>query len=133
MFTPICEDKKDLKYVLENIKELVIKPVDLSGGYGVQIGSKLSKKEIEEVKEKIKAKPRDYIAQPILSLSLHATYIDDTAKFSPRHIDLRTYSLIGKDYQHVLKGGLTRVALTEGSLIVNSSQGGGSKDTWVIE
>lgn len=131
--TYICEDPTDLKYVLENIKDLVIKPVDMSGGYGISIGNRLSSKEIEEVKAQIKAAPRQYVAQPIMSLSLHSTYIEEVGQFEPRHIDLRTFTLMGKNTNFVLKGGLSRVALTKGSLIVNSSQGGGSKDTWVIE
>lgn len=131
--TYICEREEELKYVLENIAELVVKPVDLSGGYGVTICDTLSKAELEEVKAKIKANPRDYIAQPKMKLSVHSTYIDEAQGFQPRHIDLRTYTLLGKNYSFTLKGGLTRVALKEGSLIVNSSQGGGSKDTWVLE
>ena len=101
--------------------------------HGISIGNRLSAKEIEEVKAQIKAAPRQYVAQPIMSLSLHSTYIEDSGQFEPRHIDLRTFTLMGKNTNFVLKGGLSRVALTKGSLIVNSSQGGGSKDTWVIE
>jgi uncharacterized circularly permuted ATP-grasp superfamily protein len=118
--------------VLENIGKLVVKPVDESGGYGISIGNRLTKEQIEQVKAQIKADPRRYIAQPILSLSVHATFIEKNKEFEPRHIDLRTFSLMGKDEQFVLKGGLTRVALEKGNLIVNSSQGGGSKDTWVL-
>ncbi|WP_224482951.1 circularly permuted type 2 ATP-grasp protein [Robertkochia aurantiaca] len=128
-----CGNPDELKYVLEHIPELVIKPVDEAGGYGISIGNRLSKKEIEAVKEQIKADPRKYIAQPILSLSVHATYIEDSGSFEQRHIDLRTFSLLGKDKEFVLKGGLTRVALQKGNLVVNSSQGGGSKDTWVLK
>ncbi len=128
-----CNDPKELDFVLNNIPELVIKPVDESGGYGISIGSKLTKKEIEEVKRVVKANPRKYIAQPIMSLSTHATYIDEEETFEPRHIDLRTFTLLGKEQSFVLKGGLTRVALKRGNLIVNSSQGGGSKDTWVLK
>lgn len=131
--TYICENPSHLKYVLENVEKLVVKPVDLSGGYGVKIGSKLSKQEIEETREEIKANPRNFVAQPIMSLSLHTTYIENDDTFAPRHIDLRTFCLMGDKTNYVLKGGLTRVALKEGNLIVNSSQGGGSKDTWVIE
>lgn len=131
--TYICEREKDLAFVLEHIKELVVKPVDMSGGYGVTICDTLSKAEIEALKIKIKATPREFIAQPKMSLSVHSTYIDEQKGFQPRHIDLRTFTLLGKDHIYILKGGLTRVALKEGSLIVNSSQGGGSKDTWVIE
>ena len=127
-----CDNYSDMKYVLENIQSLVIKPVDEAGGYGIKIGNRLTKEEIEEVKKQILADRRKYIAQPIMSLSVHATYIEDAKGFEPRHIDLRTYTLLGKEEMHVLKGGLTRVALRKGNLIVNSSQGGGSKDTWVL-
>lgn len=127
-----CEKESDMKYVLENIGKLVVKPVDESGGYGITIGTTLTKEQIEEVKARVKANPRKYIAQPIMSLSVHATFIEDTKEFEPRHIDLRTFSLMGKNTEFILKGGLTRVALRRGNLIVNSSQGGGSKDTWVL-
>lgn len=130
--TYICENQDDLLYVLNNLEKLVVKPVDQSGGYGICIGNTMSENELEELRLKIKQSPRQFIAQPIMSLSTHATYIDGDRTFSPRHVDLRTYTLIGKDYEYVLKGGLSRVALKKGSLIVNSSQGGGSKDTWVL-
>ncbi|WP_339841100.1 circularly permuted type 2 ATP-grasp protein [uncultured Maribacter sp.] len=128
-----CSRPDELKYVLEHIHELVIKPVDEAGGYGISIGNKLTKSEIEIVKKEIKENPRKYVAQPIMSLSVHPTYIDETESFEQRHIDLRTYTILGKDKEFVLKGGLTRVALKRGNLIVNSSQGGGSKDTWVLK
>jgi uncharacterized circularly permuted ATP-grasp superfamily protein len=128
-----CSRPEELKYVLEHIHELVIKPVDEAGGYGISIGNRLTKDEIEVVKKTISASPRKYIAQPIMSLSVHATYIEDVNSFEPRHVDLRTYTILGKDKEFVLKGGLTRVALQKGNLIVNSSQGGGSKDTWVLK
>ncbi len=128
-----CHRPDELKYVLDNIENLVIKPVDEAGGYGISIGNKLTKEEIENVKKVIKENPRKYIAQPIMSLSVHATYIEDSKSFEPRHVDLRTFCLLGKDKSFVLKGGLTRVALKKGNLIVNSSQGGGSKDTWVLK
>jgi len=131
--TYICERENDLKYVLEHIPELVVKPVDQSGGYGVMIGNTLTSKEIEELKAKILADPREYIAQPIMWLTVHSTFIEEKEVFEPRHIDLRTFTLMGKNRHFVLQGGLSRVALREGSLIVNSSQGGGSKDTWVVE
>ncbi|KQC33931.1 hypothetical protein AAU57_11770 [Nonlabens sp. YIK11] len=133
VYTYHCSRPEELKYVLENIDKLVIKPVDEAGGYGISIGNKLTKAEIEEVKKTIQASPRKYIAQPIMSLSVHATYIEDANSFEPRHVDLRTYTILGKDKEFVLKGGLTRVALQKGNLIVNSSQGGGSKDTWVLK
>jgi uncharacterized circularly permuted ATP-grasp superfamily protein len=128
-----CENESEGKFVMENIGKLVVKPVDESGGYGITIGSCLTKSEIEEVKVRIKSNPRKYIAQPIMSLSEHATFIEESKEFEPRHIDLRTFCLMGKDEEYVLKGGLTRVALKKGNLIVNSSQGGGSKDTWVLD
>lgn len=128
-----CSKPDELNYVLEHIKELVIKPVDEAGGYGISIGNRLSEKEVEDVKSILKANPRKYVAQPIMSLSVHPTYIDDTESFEQRHVDLRTFTILGKDRDFVLKGGLTRVALKKGNLIVNSSQGGGSKDTWVLK
>lgn len=128
-----CENQEDMKYVLENVDKLVVKPVDESGGYGITIGHQLTLDQIEEVKQRVKANPRKYIAQPIMSLSTHATFIEQENKFEPRHIDLRTFCLMGEKDQYVLNGGLTRVALRRGNLIVNSSQGGGSKDTWVIK
>lgn len=129
--TYICEFKEDREFVLNNISSLVIKPVDESGGYGIKIGNKLTQEEIDETIKEIENEPRKYVAQPILSLSMHSTFIEETNVFEPRHIDLRVYCLLGDEKHHVLKGGLTRVALKKGSLIVNSSQGGGSKDTWV--
>ncbi|MCL4110070.1 UNVERIFIED_CONTAM: hypothetical protein GTU68_057300 [Idotea baltica] len=131
--TYICERPDDLKYVLEHMEELVVKPVDLSGGYGVCICDQMSKAEIEELKEKVKANPREFIAQPKMMLSTHSTFIEESEQFEARHIDLRTFTILGSGTPFVLKGGLTRTALTKGSLIVNSSQGGGSKDTWVIK
>jgi uncharacterized circularly permuted ATP-grasp superfamily protein len=128
-----CSRPDELKYVLKHIHELVIKPVDEAGGYGISIGNRLTKSEIELVKAQIKASPRKYVAQPIMSLSVHPTYIDETEEFEQRHVDLRTFTVLGKDKEFVLKGGLTRVALKKGNLIVNSSQGGGSKDTWVLK
>ncbi|HCQ76768.1 MAG TPA: hypothetical protein DIV44_08185, partial [Leeuwenhoekiella sp.] len=128
-----CSRPDELKYVLENVDKLVIKPVDEAGGYGISIGNRLTKEEIEKVKKTIQASPRKYIAQPIMSLSVHATYIEESESFESRHVDLRTFCLLGADKEFVLKGGLTRVALKKGNLIVNSSQGGGSKDTWVLK
>lgn len=128
-----CSRPDELKYVLEHISELVIKPVDEAGGYGISIGNRLSKDEIETVKKQVSEAPRKYVAQPIMSLSVHPTYIDENESFEQRHIDLRTFTVLGKDREFVLKGGLTRVALKKGNLIVNSSQGGGSKDTWVLK
>jgi uncharacterized circularly permuted ATP-grasp superfamily protein len=132
VYTYRCENTTEMKYVLENLDKLVVKPVDESGGYGLLIGSKATQSEREEFSEKIKADPRKYIAQPIMSLSVHPTHIDEEKNFEPRHIDLRTFSLMGGEKPFVCKGGLTRVALRKGNLVVNSSQGGGSKDTWVL-
>lgn len=128
-----CSRPDELKYVLEHIHELVIKPVDESGGYGISIGNRLSREEINRVKDQIQKDPRKYIAQPIMSLSVHPTYIDESESFEQRHVDLRTFTLLGHDKEFVLKGGLSRVALKKGNLVVNSSQGGGSKDTWVLK
>lgn len=130
--TYICNRPDDLKYVLDHINELVIKPVDMSGGYGVTICDSLTSGEIEKVKLEIQANPRGYIAQPKMFLSTHMTYIEEANQFEPRHIDLRTFNLMDGDNSYVLPGGLTRVALKKDSLIVNSSQGGGSKDTWIL-
>lgn len=128
-----CSRPSELKYVLEHISELVIKPVDEAGGYGISIGNRLTKDEIEVVKKQVSEQPRKYVAQPIMSLSVHPTYIDDSESFEQRHVDLRTFTILGENKEFVLKGGLTRVALKKGNLIVNSSQGGGSKDTWVLK
>ncbi|MDQ3292489.1 MAG: circularly permuted type 2 ATP-grasp protein [Bacteroidota bacterium] len=127
-----CELDSDYAYVMEHMEDLVVKPVDESGGYGILVGSNSTREQRDEMKKVITANRRKYIAQPIMSLSLHSTFIEKENKFEGRHIDLRTYTLMGKDKQFVLKGGLSRVALTKGSLVVNSSQGGGSKDTWVL-
>jgi len=127
--TYICSDESDRKYVLENIGSLVVKAANESGGYGMLVGPHASKKDHAAFAEKIQENPRNYIAQPTLSLSRVPTIVDGA--FEGRHVDLRPYVLYGKDI-FVLPGGLTRVALKKGSLVVNSSQGGGSKDTWVL-
>jgi len=127
--TYICDIEKDRKYVLNNLDKLVVKAVNQSGGYGMLIGPASSRKEQQEFAGKIKASPRSYIAQPTLALSRTPTIIGD--KIEGRHVDFRPYILYGESI-FVLPGGLTRVALTKDSLVVNSSQGGGSKDTWVI-
>lgn len=127
-----CDNESDYKFVMENMENLVVKPVDESGGYGLLVGSKATKEQIEDFKIKITANKRKYIAQPIMSLSVHSTYIEEENRFEQRHLDLRTYCLMGKEKQYLLKGGLSRVALKKGCLVVNSSQGGGSKDTWVL-
>ena len=127
--TYICAEEKEKDYVLSHLDELVVKPTNESGGYGILMGPQASKEEREKCAEAVKANPRNYIAQPMLSLSTVPTIVDDHTE--PRHVDLRPFILCGEDI-YVLPGGLTRVALKKGSLIVNSSQGGGSKDTWVL-
>ena len=127
--TYICSEKDDLAFVIEHMAELVVKAANESGGYGMLVGPHASKANIEEFKEKVRANPRNYIAQPTLSLSRVPTICD--GRLEGRHVDLRPYILYGEDV-FVLPGGLTRVALRKGSLVVNSSQGGGSKDTWVL-
>ena len=127
--TYMCWEDTDRKYVLEHLDELVVKEANQSGGYGMLIGPHATKAECEEFASRIKDNPRNYIAQPTLSLSRVPVLIDD--HFEGRHVDLRPFILYGEDI-YVLPGGLTRVALKKGSLVVNSSQGGGSKDTWVL-
>jgi uncharacterized circularly permuted ATP-grasp superfamily protein len=119
-----------LEYVLANLERLVIKPVAESGGYGIVIGSQADEATLEALSTRVAARPRDYIAQETVTLSTHPTLVD--GRLLPRHIDLRPFVLFGS-HPEVLPGGLTRVALREGSLIVNSSQGGGSKDTWIVD
>ena len=128
--TYMCREKDDLQYVLANLKDLVVKEVHGAGGYGMLVGPAASTAEIEAFRAAVLANPAGYIAQPTLSLSSCPTYVD--AGIAPRHIDLRPFVLSGKEVQMV-PGGLTRVALQQGSLVVNSSQGGGTKDTWVLE
>ena len=127
--TYLCWREADLSYVIEHLHELVVKPANESGGYGLLIGPQASRAELDEFARKIKANPRNYIGQPTLALSRAPVLVDD--HFEGRHVDLRPFIVYGKDI-YVLPGGLTRVALRKGSLVVNSSQGGGSKDTWVI-
>lgn len=128
--TNICREPDALKYTLANLKNLVIKPVGESGGYGITIGPKATAEELRACRKQLKADPHKYISQPVISLSVSPTLIDDALE--PRHVDLRPFAVTGRD-TWVLPGGLTRVALKRGSLIVNSSQGGGTKDTWVLE
>jgi hypothetical protein len=116
--------------VLDRVDELVIKPVEGSGGYGIVFGPDASEKELAAISKKIRNDPRGWIAQPVMQLSTVPTQIGD--KLAPRHVDLRPFAVNDGDNVWVLPGGLTRVALPEGSLVVNSSQGGGSKDTWVL-
>jgi uncharacterized circularly permuted ATP-grasp superfamily protein len=127
--TYLASNKSDLTYILEHLDRLVVKAVGESGGYGMLIGPHSTTKERESFREKIQADPRNFIAQPTLSLSRAACFIED--RVEPRHVDLRPYVLYG-DGVTIVPGGLTRVALRKGSLVVNSSQGGGSKDTWVL-
>ncbi|MFL1012041.1 circularly permuted type 2 ATP-grasp protein [Flavisericum labens] len=122
---------EDLDYVTKNVKDMVIKKTDGSGGYGMLMGHEASDEEIKDYLDNVKKKPDNFIAQPILKLSTAPCYID--GKLSPRCIDLRPFALSGRDGIDICPGGLTRVALKKGSLVVNSSQGGGSKDTWVID
>jgi uncharacterized circularly permuted ATP-grasp superfamily protein len=117
------------QHVLANLHKLVVKAVDGSGGYGMLIGPASTEEERDAFARKIEANPRGYVAQPTICLSQHPTFVDGA--LSGRHVDLRPFILYGEDI-HVLPGGLTRVALRQGSLVVNSSQGGGSKDTWVL-
>jgi uncharacterized circularly permuted ATP-grasp superfamily protein len=125
-----CSEPKSLSYVLEHLHELVVKEVHGSGGYGMLVGPTSSKKEVEAFRAKLKARPSNYIAQPTLALSAVPTYTNTGV--APRHVDLRPFVLSG-DKIRITPGGLTRVALKKDSLVVNSSQGGGTKDTWVLE
>lgn len=127
--TYLCSNKADLDYVLEHLAELVVKPANESGGYGMLVGPHASAKEVEAFRKVIQADPRNYIGQPTLAISTAPTLCK--GKLEPRHIDLRPFILQGEN-TFVTAGGLTRVALKKGSLVVNSSQGGGSKDTWII-
>jgi uncharacterized circularly permuted ATP-grasp superfamily protein len=128
--TYMCRNPDDLKYVMANLKDLVVKEVHGAGGYGMLVGPAATKAEIEDFGKAVLANPAGYIAQPTLSLSSCPTYVESGV--APRHIDLRPFVLSGRHVQMV-PGGLTRVALKEGSLVVNSSQGGGTKDTWILE
>jgi uncharacterized circularly permuted ATP-grasp superfamily protein len=119
-----------LKYVLDNLGDLVVKEVHGSGGYGMLVGPTASKEDVEAFRVRVKANPANYIAQPTLALSTCPTLGEEG--IGPRHLDLRPFVLIG-DEVRLVPGGLTRVALRKGSLVVNSSQGGGTKDTWVLQ
>jgi len=127
--TYLLDDDKQREYVLNNLEKLVVKAVGESGGYGMLIGPASTQRERDDFKDKIIAHPRRFIAQPTISLSVAPCFID--GRIEPRHIDLRPYILTGRTVE-IVPGGLTRVALRKGSLVVNSSQGGGSKDTWVL-
>ena len=128
--TYLASEEADRKYILENLASLVVKAANESGGYGMLMGPKAGAEEIEVFRQRIQADPRNYIAQPMICLSRHPTHVEGEA-FEGRHIDLRPYIICGEKTT-VAPGGLTRVALRPGSLVVNSSQGGGSKDTWVL-
>jgi uncharacterized circularly permuted ATP-grasp superfamily protein len=125
-----CRKADDLKYVLDNLEQLVVKEVHGSGGYGMLVGPASTKEQIEMFRAKLSANPSNYIAQPTLALSTCPTLVSD--RIAPRHLDLRPFVLVG-DTVRLVPGGLTRVALRQGSLVVNSSQGGGTKDTWVLQ
>lgn len=128
--THICGEPEGLKYTLDNIEKLVVKPVGEAGGYGVIVGPRATKAELDERRRELRDDPSNYISQPVVGLSVCPTLMEDGIE--SRHVDLRPFAVTGKS-TWVLPGGLTRVALQKGSLIVNSSQGGGSKDTWVLE
>lgn len=128
--TYVCREKDDLQYTLDHLDELVVKEVHGAGGYGMLVGPAATQAEVETFRQVLLANPGNYIAQPTLSLSTCPTFVE--SGIAPRHIDLRPFVLSGKEVRMV-PGGLTRVALKEGSLVVNSSQGGGTKDTWVLE
>ena len=124
-----CAKADDLKYVLDHLGELVVKEVHGSGGYGMLVGPKSTEDQIAYFRTRIEEDPDNYIAQPTLSLSTCPSFVEEG--IAPRHVDLRPYCLVGEKIE-LVPGGLTRVALREGSLVVNSSQGGGVKDTWVL-
>ena len=126
-----CSEPDSLKYTLDNLKDLVVKEVHGSGGYGMLVGPAASKAELAAFADKLRANPANYIAQPTLSLSTVPIFTE--AGLAPRHVDLRPFALVSPEQVNIVPGGLTRVAMTEGSLVVNSSQGGGTKDTWVLE
>jgi uncharacterized circularly permuted ATP-grasp superfamily protein len=128
--TYLCTDPRQRRHVLDRIADMVVKPADESGGYGMLVGPASTKRERERMAAKVKANPRGYIAQPLVTLSTAPTVVNDHAE--PRHMDLRPFILSGHE-TYVTTGGLTRVALKRGSTVVNSSQGGGSKDTWIVD
>jgi uncharacterized circularly permuted ATP-grasp superfamily protein len=127
--THICREKEGLQYTLDRLDQLVVKPVGESGGYGITIGPRASRAELEDARALLVKDPSNWISQPVIGLSVAPTLTEDGLR--PRHLDLRPYAVTGRA-TWVLPGGLSRVALKEGSLVVNSSQGGGSKDTWVL-
>ncbi|MEM7737272.1 MAG: circularly permuted type 2 ATP-grasp protein [Deinococcota bacterium] len=129
--TYMAADPEQWDYIVDHVHNMVIKEVGGAGGYGMLVGSEANDEDIATYLDKVRADPSNYIAQPIVQLSRHPTYYQDSKRFEPCHVDLRPYILMGEDIT-VIPGGLTRVALKRGSLVVNSSQGGGSKDTWVL-
>jgi uncharacterized circularly permuted ATP-grasp superfamily protein len=126
-----CREEQHLSYVLDNLEDLVVKEVHGSGGYGMLVGPAASKATISSFRAKLKTSPHNFVAQPTLALSTCPTFVD--SGIAPRHVDLRPFVLTGRNGVRIVPGGLTRVALKKGSLIVNSSQGGGTKDTWVLD
>src|SRR5262249_25297161 len=126
-----CREDDHLSYVLDHLDELVVKEVHGSGGYGMLIGPKADKNMIAAFRAKLKSNPRNFIAQPTLALSTCPTCVEEGV--APRHVDLRPSVPPGRDRSRIVRGGPTRVALKKGSLVVNSSQGGGTKDTWVLD
>jgi uncharacterized circularly permuted ATP-grasp superfamily protein len=128
--TFLSSNETERNYILENMANLVVKAANESGGYGMIIGPQATKEQLEKFREAVKARPRDYIAQPVISLSRVPSVCGESIE--GRHVDLRPYILSGERVT-IIPGGLTRVALRKGSLVVNSSQGGGSKDTWVVD
>jgi uncharacterized circularly permuted ATP-grasp superfamily protein len=127
--TWVCGEQAQFSHVMDNLADMVVKPANESGGYGIVLGPRATKQQLEDLRDRIRANPRNFVAQPMLSLSRVPTVVGGTLE--GRHVDLRPFILYGEEI-FVLPGGLTRVALVKGSLVVNSSQGGGSKDTWVV-
>ncbi len=131
--TYLCHRPDDLSYVLDHLHELVVKPVGESGGYGLLMGPMADRATLATFRDRLRADPRNYIAQPLVGLSRVPCWDADGGRLVGRHVDLRPYCLYDGDRVTIVPGGLTRVALREGSMVVNSSQGGGSKDTWVLQ
>jgi uncharacterized circularly permuted ATP-grasp superfamily protein len=126
-----CREPDHLSYVIEHIEEMVVKEVHGSGGYGMLIGPQADKATVAAFRSKLKSSPHNFIGQPTLALSTCPTCVE--SGLAPRHVDLRPFVLTGSNHVTIVPGGLTRVALKEGSLVVNSSQGGGTKDTWILD
>src|SRR5437667_35826 len=131
--TYVCSEPAQLRYVLDHLEDLVVKSVGESGGYGMLIGPMASRASIAQFRDRLRIDPRNYVAQPVVSLSRCPCYDPDSGGLAGRHVDLRPYCLYDGEKVTIVPGGLTRVALRPGSLVVNSSQGGGSKDTWVLK